>query len=618
MKSLPSIGWLWKNAVGTAKRFSWALLAAVVCTSSAVYLSKHSFDIENVHNAFWWDVMLCSYLYMLLQVSITVYTERKGWSALAKNMASALGGVLAVAYYFTAPTVFTEDWLRNLLFALGLHWLIAFAPFTAKGEMNGFWQYNKILFLRILTSFLYTWVLYAGLAIALLAVEMLFGYQFNKMYFYLWLVLNGIFNTWFFLAGFPNQMENLETSTNYPKGLKIFTQYVLLPIITIYLAILYAYGGKIAIHWQLPVGWVSYMVLCFSVLGILSLLLIHPIRHQAANQWMISFARFFYLALLPLVGLLFLAIIKRLKDYGFTEPRYFVLLLAIWLLVTALYFIFSKKKNIKWIPVSLFLLAFASSFGPWGAFSVSLYSQRQQLTQLFGKYHLLVNGKLTTVTNQPSFEDRKTISSIVEYLVSNHSYNSMQPYFHQNLDSLARHKNTFRNHGRVAYCSAEEVLDLINLKYVNRYETNDTASVSNSNYLKSEADSTATMIDVKGYRYAIKSYGFSSFNNQRNDYVTTYQAGNDTVQLRYNSQKGKLVITQLHTNQPPLEMDILGFIHQLDSSYARIAKYEHNLPKKTMTIIIPSKCRMVFDEVYWETSNHQNHITSFNATILIN
>ena len=40
--------------------------------------------------------------------------------------------------------------------------------------------------------------------------------------------------------------------------------------------ILIAYEIKIIIEWQWPTGWVSELILWYSVVGILSLLLLHP------------------------------------------------------------------------------------------------------------------------------------------------------------------------------------------------------------------------------------------------------------------------------------------------------------------------------------------------------
>ena len=113
---------------------------------------------------------------------------------------------------------------------------------------------------------------------------------------------------------------------NYPKGLKNFTQYVLLPLISLYLVILICYEAKILVTLSLPVGWVSYLVLVFAIFGILSFLLVHPIATQTANLWMRTFNRWFYFLLIPLLGLLFWAILYRINLYGFTHERYYVLL----------------------------------------------------------------------------------------------------------------------------------------------------------------------------------------------------------------------------------------------------------------------------------------------------
>lgn len=365
---LPSFSSLIGNVIATFKRFSVAIIVAIIGSIFIILLSHLSYNQTETHHWYWNVVMSC-YIAMLLLIALAVLAERKAYTTTVKLLLQLAAIAIAIAYYFSLPDEFMAiSTIRFALFVLGLHLLIAFIPFTTAGEMNAFWQYNKIIFLRILTAFLYTGVLYTGLSLALLAIEKLFLLHVdNKLYFDLWIILTCIFNTWFFLAGFPKTYAALEQRTDYPKGLKIFTQYVLLPIITIYLLILYAYMFKILFTQQWPVGWVSYLVLGFSVAGILSLLLIHPIRYEANNNWILSFSRFFYFALFPLLILLFFAIERRVSDYGITELRYFVLVLALWLLFIATYFLASKKKNIKIIPQSLCVLAFLTSFGPWGA-----------------------------------------------------------------------------------------------------------------------------------------------------------------------------------------------------------------------------------------------------------
>ena len=103
-------------------------------------------------------------------------------------------------------------------------------------------------------------VLYIGISLALLAVERLFSVNVrSEVYEDCSWILGGIFSVWFFLAGFPKTYDSPDVITDYPKGLKIFTQYVLLVLVTVYLLILYAYMFKIILpgigRWVGLPGW---------------------------------------------------------------------------------------------------------------------------------------------------------------------------------------------------------------------------------------------------------------------------------------------------------------------------------------------------------------------------
>src|SRR5690606_9660628 len=190
-------------------------------------------------------------------------------------------------------------------------------------------------------------------------------------------------------------LDFLEKEGKYPVVLKFFTQYVLIPLLCIYVVILYFYSGKILINWELPRGWVSYLILAYSIVGILALLLVHPLKENTDKSWIRIFSKVFYFTLIPLIVLLFVAIFTRVLEYGYTEPRYYVLLLSIWLSAVVLYFIFRKSPSIKFIPISLFCFGtFALIFPYLNAFSVAKRSQKNQLEKILTQNNLLKNGKI--------------------------------------------------------------------------------------------------------------------------------------------------------------------------------------------------------------------------------
>jgi len=57
-----------------------------------------------------------------------------------------------------------------------------------------------------------------------------------------------------FPRGDPEDLQSLDTSTVYPKSLKLFSQYILFPLVLVYFVILYAYLAKILFAWDWPQG----------------------------------------------------------------------------------------------------------------------------------------------------------------------------------------------------------------------------------------------------------------------------------------------------------------------------------------------------------------------------
>ena len=527
----PSVHTLVQSTLATCRRFPLTILFILNACFFSLRMINFDDQIRDAHY-YYYNIIWSAYLGMLLSLIVYIYTERTQSPALKKWFGILSILVLVVIFYFSLPDHFSEARLiQFILFMAGLHLMVAFIPFTGKNEVNGFWQYNKSLFLRVLAAGLYSIVLYAGLALAILAVENLFSVKVNyRWYADLWLCIFELFSSLFFLAGFPAAFENLESNQDYPKGLKIFTQYVLLPIITVYLVILYAYMFKIIATQNWPFGWVSYLVLAFSVAGILSLLLIYPVRMEANNKWILTFSRFFYFAICPLIVLLFLAIERRISDYGVTEERYIVFGLSCWLGFISLYFIFSKINNIKAIPVSLCILALGISFGPWGIFSVSLRSQKNRLTGYLKSNEMLSPDQKIIPSKTPlKQKDATQIRDIVRYLVEAHGYQSLQPLFSQNLDSLMGKE---KDGGYNAYAQSSRIMSVMKLRDADASDFND------DYFFRIVPISSDSLLPVSGYEYLLSGYQLK--NNTEDAQVHLINTANQSIIVLLNNTTGIL------------------------------------------------------------------------------
>lgn len=508
---LPSLDALITEAYATLVRFPFVLLAAALATMSVI---DRPDDLR---------FLLTVALGIPLFFAIGVYGERREWKMTGKIIGALVGAALLVGYYMTlnAGEPSDKNLQRFFIIALGLHFLTAIAPYLVRNQLQGFWQYNKTLFIRILTSFLYTGVLYIGLALALLAINELFDADIDGEIFQdLAAVLFGIFNTWFFLSGIPRNFNALQEDSSYPNGLKIFTQYVLLPLVVIYLVILYLYGGKIILEWEWPNGWVSPLILGFSVAGILSSLLLYPVRDREGNSWISRFYSGFYYALLPLTVLLVLAIWRRVSEYGITESRYYALALAVWLAVMAVYMLVTGARNIRAIPLSLCVLTFLSIFGPWGAFQVSMDSQLGELRGLLEKNGTLQNGAITDKKIDPDSDDARRIRSIVNYL-DDHDDGLVQVAAWVGVSDTA---------------GAYDILDPLGLSF-NYAEKNHERQFR---YLRHQTE-LPHVVDVAGFER------FMEYAAYADGEIRMFELGGDSLSIWFDSSEGILAISRAGT-----------------------------------------------------------------------
>ncbi len=107
--------------------------------------------------------------------------------------------------------------------------------------------------------------------------------------------------------------------------LRMMVDRVLSAALVVYAAILYGYILRILIRWELPDGGVAYMVLLF--LGVaLACYLLRLQLEKRHFEWF--YKAFPAIAVAPL-GLLWTGIFRRIGEYGITEARFYLLVVAV-------------------------------------------------------------------------------------------------------------------------------------------------------------------------------------------------------------------------------------------------------------------------------------------------
>jgi hypothetical protein len=137
--------------------------------------------------------------------------ERTSVSAPIRRAWVPIVGVplLALYYFSYDPNTLIYQY-RYFQLTFGFHLLVAFAPFLIENEINAFWQYNRILFGRFWLAVLFSSTLQLGLNTALWGVDHLLGLKIHtNVYADLSAVIGYVFNTWFFVAGVPEDYDEV-------------------------------------------------------------------------------------------------------------------------------------------------------------------------------------------------------------------------------------------------------------------------------------------------------------------------------------------------------------------------------------------------------------------------
>lgn len=343
----------------------------------------------------------------------------------------AAGGLFLVLFFFRfAAAEGLEFGPRLGQWVFMVIMLASCGPFLRGREPLALWQFNRRLVVGGAVAAVSTVVLFAGISLALAAVDKLLGLKVEPVvYQRLWITAAFLFWPLHFMAATPARPAGAAAGDAYPNGLKLFTKYVLLPLASVYFLILYAYMGKILVTQQWPQGWVSLLTTSASALGLAAFLLLWPVSEGEESRRYRAFSRGFCAAALPLLGMLFAAVYQRVAQYGLTEPRYFLICLGLWLACMFVYFLLSRRPDIRYVPMTLAALALLTSAGPWSAYSAGLASQSARLERLLAGNGLLAGGRAVRLDRELPAETRRDISGVLDYIVGHHGAEALEKYF---------------------------------------------------------------------------------------------------------------------------------------------------------------------------------------------
>lgn len=351
-----------------------------------------------------------------------------GWRRYAAHLWT-FPAVLVI--YLIMPDRLMQSWIvQYVAVQITIFLALIAVPFLFSREHERFVAYLYTIFIRLLLSYVVATLFTSVVVGALLSIAALFdiSHSFEKLISSLYILSSGLFFIWLFASGLPDLGDKTKLDKS-PAFFHIIARWVLIPISIIYMLILYAYIVKVVFITNIPKGWVSYLIVAFSGVGVVTWILIFP-KSKKDGRLILWFRHYFPVMLFFVQPLLWYAVYIRVSEYGVTELRAVLIAIAVWIALFIGLTLVKRRNSIIYLFSSLFIITLFLSVGPLSIVSLSLRSQHSRLSEIMIKYNMLdSSGHLQKAEKKLSFKDKKNFSSLVRYLYQHHGEQPFEEYF---------------------------------------------------------------------------------------------------------------------------------------------------------------------------------------------
>ena len=519
------------------ERFPLTILCGIIVFLLSVYVIENS-DMKN-HNLLSEIHKMLTLIGLSLPLTAALELIREKYlSDKNKCIIRVLNVVITVIfiifyrfYYLNGKDKAGILILNNIekLLATGIIFFLLFllVPIISKKDEEE--KYFQSVVVDKTVTILYSMVLFLGLTAVFLTVDGLSLIKLKEqIYIEIWLFVVFVFAMIFFASKLKKVDENLEEYEIH-KIFRFLIYFIVIPLITIYTGILYIYFGKMLITKSWPQGLVSHLILWYTIFSLFIMIMVTPMTKKdlAAK----AFKKYFPFVSVPLLILSIVSISKRISQYGVTELRYFIVLLAIWLIFCMVSSIFKARLSV--ILISLIAVVYISVFSPINNRRITIMSQNKRLERILIKHGLLKDGKL--VKNSGLNENQKyEITDVLNYILG----------IRDKKDGV-RNLYPFGKEDGKPYKKIEEFEKEIGIDdswYKYKYSASEyfTVFVINENMLNNQNNNIE---EVKGYEYIIS--GLDGYNFQENSVKEYY--GKYPVKISknnisvYNENKEELI-----------------------------------------------------------------------------
>lgn len=359
------------------KRFPLAVAFAIFTTIAFIYVFESHSLLTDSKLLFWLFFYPIAATMIALTISL-VQESRKKFSIIPHVVAEAvwLAVSIALTFYYVSTdnnTEITYVLVTGLFIYTTVFLSIFIAPFFKQKDENGFW----VFLMKNAKAAVIAGAISVFLLIAINGL--LFGF-FNlfdikvsdKPFIYSAIICSCTIFPILFFSGIPSIDECLQEAPALNKFQTSANKFLFLPVLSLYIILLYAYIAKIIIQWEMPKGMVSYLVSASMLLMLLRVTLMLPERINPKPSFEKKLLKILPAACIPLVILMSVGIMRRISDYGISEDRYYITAINIfYYIIIAILLIDKIKCKSKYITIVFCGMFLILTNGPLSAINVT-------------------------------------------------------------------------------------------------------------------------------------------------------------------------------------------------------------------------------------------------------
>lgn len=363
------------------KRFPTTVCFVLALTAYLAYLVSTEMDDEKKLT-----LVLGYYFSVGTLLSLTLHL----WSEEIKNRIKEISVHIVMHVLLIADAVYlyslsperslTEISIAHGAAILALWLSVFFLSFTQEKNDIPSWNFASYTVGAFVTANVVGLIMSGGISLLVFSLHQLFDVDVSwKYYLYILVVCSVLLPMLLFLGMLPKNKLKHNQEPQPSEFLNGTIHFLFLPLMAGYLLVLYIYATRILISWELPTGWVSWLVVALMAGCIAIEFGLYPSRvseSKRINEWI---ARWLPALVLPLLILMTVGIIRRFNDYGVTINRLYLITLNIWCYIVCFGLVLTRARRISWIPISFSIIFLLTSVLPVNYASITRNVMRRSI-----------------------------------------------------------------------------------------------------------------------------------------------------------------------------------------------------------------------------------------------